>query len=297
MSSATPRKGILLAGGQGTRLHPATLAVSKQLLPVFDKPMVYYPLTALMLAGIREVLIISTPQDIPLFERLLGDGRRWGMSFDYREQPTPDGIAQALLIADTFLAGSPAALVLGDNLFFGHGFDAMLERANARTEGATVFTYEVQDPERYGVIGFDQDGRPTSIEEKPTTPPSRMAVTGLYFYDAQAVELARGLRPSARGELEISDLNRRYLQAGRLHVQRLGHGFAWLDTGTHASLLQASTFVQTVEERQGLRIGSPEEVAWRKGWIDDQALRALAEPLSHSGYGRDLLRLLETGRS
>jgi glucose-1-phosphate thymidylyltransferase len=269
------------------------LAISKQLLPVYDKPMVYYPLSVLMLAGIREVLIISTPHDLPLFERLLGDGSAWGMRLAYAEQPRPEGLAQALTIAEPFLEGRPSALVLGDNLFFGYGFTERLRRANARTEGATVFGYRVEDARRYGVVAFGPDGVATDLVEKPEHPPSDVAVTGLYFYDAQAPAYARTQAPSARGELEITDLNRRYLQQGQLHVEELGRGFAWLDTGTHESLLQAATFVETVEQRQGLKIGAPEEVAWRNGWIDDARLRALAEPLAKTTYGRYLLRLVE----
>jgi glucose-1-phosphate thymidylyltransferase len=287
------RRGIVLAGGSGSRLHPATLSLSKQLLPVYDKPMVYYPLTVLMLAGIREVLLISTPADLPLFERLLGDGERWGMRIAYAEQPRPEGIAQALVIGADFAAGDPLALILGDNVFFGYGFSERLRQASARHEGATVFGYRVQDPQRYGVIAFDERGAAIDVIEKPSRPPSDVAVTGLYFYDARACGFARELRPSARGELEITDLNRRYLADGTLHVEELGRGFAWLDTGTHESLLQAATFVATVEQRQGLKIGVPEEVAWRQGWIDDERLVALAEPLTNSDYGRYLLRLVE----
>ena len=287
------RRGIVLAGGSGTRLHPATRAISKQLLPVYDKPMVYYPLSVLMLAGIREVQVISTPHDLPLFRRLLGDGNDWGMRLGYAEQPSPDGLAQALIIAEEFLDGRPSALVLGDNLFFGYGFSERLHRANERTEGATVFGYRVQDPQRYGVVAYGPDGRATDLVEKPQHPPSDVAVTGLYFYDNHAPAYAREQKPSARGELEITDLNRRYLQQGQLHVEELGRGFAWLDTGTHQSLLQAATFVETVEQRQGLKIGAPEEIAWRNGWIDDDQLRALAEPLAKTEYGRYLLRLAE----
>ena len=289
------RRGIILAGGAGTRLHPATLAISKQLLPVYDKPMVYYPLSSLMLAGIREILVISTPHDLPLFERLLGNGERWGIHIAYAEQRRPAGIAQAFLIADTFLDGHGAALILGDNLFFGYGFSGLLQRATARTEGATIFAYEVDDPRRYGVVELDPDGRPRTIVEKPSQPRSRLAVTGLYLFDHHVVEHARTLTPSQRGELEITDLNRRYLERGTLHVERLGRGFAWLDTGTPESLMQASAFVQTIEARQGLTVGAPEEVAWRQGWIDDTQLRALAEPLAASAYGRALLRLLDDG--
>ena len=287
----TARKGIVLAGGAGTRLHPCTLAVSKQLMPVYDKPMIYYPLATLMLANIRDILIISTPQDTPRFEQLLGSGEQWGVRFSYAVQPSPDGLAQAFLIGEDFIGDAPSALVLGDNLFYGHDFARDLNRASANTQGATVFAYPVHDPERYGVVEFDASGRALSLEEKPSAPKSRYAVTGLYFYDRQVVGLAKSLAPSPRGELEITDLNRLYLQRQQLEVQVMGRGHAWLDTGTHESLIEAGLFIQTVERRQGLRIGSPEEVAWRQGWIDDAQLGELARALGKSSYGQYLGRL------
>lgn len=286
------RKGIVLAGGSGARLHPATLAISKQLLPVFDKPMIYYPLTTLMLAGIRDILIVSTPQDTPRFQQLLGDGSQWGLNLQYAVQPSPDGLAQALLIGAAFIGREPCALVLGDNIFYGHELPRLLQSANGRNNGATVFTYHVQDPQRYGVAQFDQHGKVLSIEEKPTQPRSNYAVTGLYFYDADVVDIARGIRPSARGELEITDVNQCYLKQGKLAVEIMGRGFAWLDTGTHESLLEASQFIATLEHRQGLKVACPEEIAYRQQWITAEALERLAAPLARSGYGEYLLRIL-----
>ena len=290
----TTRKGIILAGGSGTRLYPATLSVSKQLLPVYDKPMIYYPLSALMLAGIRDILVISTPQDTPRFAQLLGDGQAWGMNLQYAVQPSPDGLAQAFILGADFVRGGPSALVLGDNIFHGHEFQQLLKLADGRRDGATVFAYAVSDPERYGVVEFDSSRRAISIEEKPARPKSRYAVTGLYFYDEHVVELARSIKPSARGELEITDLNRLYLEKERLAVELMGRGYAWLDTGTHDSLLEAGQFIATIEKRQGLKVACPEEIAWRHGWIDDTQLERCTASLGKSSYGQYLRSLLAT---
>jgi len=292
----TTRKGLILAGGSGTRLHPATLAISKQLLPVYDKPMIYYPLSTLMLAGLRDVLVISTPQDTPRFQQLLGDGSQWGMNLQYAVQPSPDGLAQAFLIGEQFIGHAPSALVLGDNIFHGHDFEPLLQEADAQTQGATVFAYHVTDPERYGVVEFDGEGRALSIEEKPRQPRSNYAVTGLYFYDQQVVDIAKHTRPSARGELEITSVNQTYLERGQLSVQMMKRGYAWLDTGTHDSLLDAGQFIATLERRQGLKIACPEEIAWRKGFIGDAQLEALAAPLAKTGYGQYLQALLSERR-
>jgi glucose-1-phosphate thymidylyltransferase len=293
MATTQRRKGIVLAGGAGTRLHPATLAISKQLLPVFDKPMVYYPLATLMLAGIQDVLVISTPQDTPRFEQLLGDGSRWGMDIRYEVQPRPEGIAQAFTIGRRFLDGAPAALVLGDNIFYGHDLVGFLRDADAQQDGGTVFAYHVKDPQRYGVVAFDAQGNASSIEEKPVQPRSNCAVTGLYFYDHEICDIAAGIRPSARGELEITSVNQHYLERGKLKVKVLGRGFAWLDTGTHESLLEASQFIHTLEQRQGLKVACPEEIAWRNGWISSEQLLALASQFGRSGYGDYLSALVE----
>ena len=292
--NTSPRKGIVLAGGSGTRLHPATLAISKQLLPVYDKPMVYYPLSTLMLAGIRDILLISTPQDTPRFSALLGDGSRWGVNISYCVQPSPDGLAQAFILGKHFVGGAPSALVLGDNIYYGHDLQGLLHAANARDTGASVFAYHVHDPERYGVVAFDANRRALSIEEKPLAPQSNYAVTGLYFYDSQVCDIAADIRPSPRGELEITDVNARYLEQGQLNVEIMGRGYAWLDTGTHDSLLEASQFIATLEKRQGLKVACPEEIAFRSGWITATQLEALARPMLKNGYGQYLMQIVKS---